>query len=216
MEPFFYKTMPALNKEQIKQYLLERDCKLSPVITSVAYPVARRNRDIYQALLHSIVAQQLSVKAAGTIHARVLNLFPLNDAQPELLMRMPLSRLRGAGLSKQKAGYFKAIAKFAREGGLTYDVLSSQSDAALIEYLTQIHGVGQWTVEMLLMFTFNRKDVFPIGDVGIQNAMRRLYRLDEGGKAFKQKLRVIAERWRPYRSIVCRYLWQWKATGYIA
>lgn len=207
--------MPALNKEQIKQYLLERDHKLLPVIKSVTYPVSRRKKDIYSALVYSIVSQQLSVKAAATIHEHVLNLFPNNDARPELLMRMSLARLRSAGVSKQKAGYLKAIARIAYDDGLIYDNLSKKSDAELIEYLTTIHGVGQWTVEMLLMFTFNRKDIFPVADVGIQNAMRRLYGLEEEGKAFKQKLLVIAEQWQPYRTIVCKYLWGWKSIGYV-
>jgi len=202
--------MPALNKEQIKQYLLEQDRKLLPVIMSVAYPISRRNRDVYSALLHSIVAQQLSVKAAATIHARLLELFPDNDARPDLLGGMPLAKLRSAGLSKQKAGYLKSIARMARDNRLDYDQLSKKSNVELIDYLTQIHGVGQWTVEMLLMFTFNRKDVFSVGDVGIQNAMRRLYGLEEEGKEFKQKLLFISERWQPYRTIVCRYLWRWK------
>jgi DNA-3-methyladenine glycosylase II len=206
--------MPALNKEQIKKYLLKRDAKLSPVIKSVTYPVFHRNKDVYRALLHSVIAQQLSVKAAATIQERVLTLFPNNDAQPELLARMPLARLNKAGLSKQKAGYLKAIAKAASNDGLAYEVLAKKSDAELIRYLTQIHGVGQWTVEMLLMFTFNRKDIFPVGDVGIQNSMRRLYGLEDEGKEFKQKLVMIAEQWQPYRTVVCKYLWRWKDSDY--
>jgi len=92
-----------------------RDQKLSPVIKSVAFPVSRRKKDVYAALLRSIVSQQLSVKAAATIHARLLNLFPNNNARPELLLQTPLAQLRSAGLSKQKAGYLKAIAKVASE-----------------------------------------------------------------------------------------------------
>lgn len=206
--------MPALNKEQIKRYLLERDSQLLPVITTVTYPVSRRNKDVYGALLHSIVSQQLSVKAAATIHGRILNLFPDNDPRPELLVRMSLTRLHSAGLSKQKVGYVKAVAKIARDGGLAYDILSKKSDEELIRYLTQIHGIGQWTVEMLLMFTFNRKNIFPVADVGIQNAMRRLYGLEEEGKAFKEQMQVIAQQWQPYRTIVCKYLWGWKSNDY--
>lgn len=159
--------MPALSKEKIKKYLIKQDRKLLPVINSIAYPVSRRNKNVYRALIHSIVSQQLSVKAAATIHGRILNLFPDNEPFAELLVRMPLARLRSAGLSKQKAGYLREIAKVARDEGLVFENLKKNSNAALIEYLTQIHGVGQWTVEMLLMFTFNRKDVFPLGDVGI-------------------------------------------------
>jgi len=206
--------MPVLSKEKIKEYLIKQDENLLPVINSVAYPVSRRNKNIYSALIHSIVSQQLSVKAAATIHNRILNLFPDNVPLPELLVRMPLAQLRSAGLSKQKAGYLKEIAKVARDDGLVYENLSKKSDAALIEYLMQIHGVGQWTVEMLLMFTFNRKDVFPLGDVGIQNTMRKLYGLNEEGKAFKQKLLLISEQWQPYRTVVCKYLWRWKAQDF--
>jgi len=203
--------MPALNKGQIKEYLLESDYKLTPVIESGTYPIFRRgNKDVYTALLQSIVSQQLSVKAADTIHKRVLNIFPNNNPKPELLIRTSPVKLRSAGLSKQKASYLKAIAKFSIDNGLDYKELSSKNDVELIKYLTQIHGVGQWTVEMLLMFTFNRKDVFPVADVGIQNAMRKLYSLEEQGTEFKNKINLISQQWQPYRTIVCRYLWGWK------
>jgi len=207
--------MPALSQDQIKQYLLQQDRKLAPLITSIKYPVSRRNTDVYGALLHSIVAQQLSVKAAATIHARVLELFPHGEPEPELLAKMPVSRLRRAGLSNQKAAYVKAIARVARDDGLNYKSLSKKSDVELVDYLTQIHGVGQWTVQMLLMFTFNRSDIFPVGDVGIQNAMRRLYGLKHEGRVLHQRMQVIAERWQPYRTIACRYLWRWKSNGYV-
>lgn len=207
--------MPALNKEQIKLYLLEQDQKLLPVISSVSYPRNRRNKDVYGALLYSIISQQLSVKASATIHARLLGLFPNNDPRPELLIHLSQEKLRSAGLSGQKAGYIKAIASVACDKGLAYGDLAKKSDSAIIERLTKIHGVGQWTVEMLLMSTFNRKDVMPVGDVGIQNAMRRLYGIEEKGKAFKEKLLLISDHWQPYRTIVCKYLWGWKANGYV-
>ena len=206
--------MPALSREEIKHYLLTRDKNLRPVLATVAYPVTRCHRDIYATLLHSIVAQQLSIKAAATIHARVLDLFPAKYPAPELLQRISLPRLRAAGLSRQKATYLRNIARFALEEGMDYALLSKLSDAQIIAYLTQINGVGKWTVEMLLMFALNRKDVFSVDDIGIQNAMRRLYRIDASGKALHAKMLTIAERWRPYRTVVCRYLWQWKAQNY--
>jgi len=203
--------MARLTQQQLKDYLLKRDRLLEPVIQSVPFPSARRNRDVYRSLTRSIIAQQLSVKAANTIHKRLLELFPDGDAHPELLARMPLARLRRVGLSQQKANYLKGIAQVARSGGLDYAHLSRQSDDELIAGLTQLHGVGRWTVEMLLMFTFDRKDVFPVADVGIQNAMRSLYGIKEEGKAFRQRLVTIAERWQPYRTVVCRYLWAWRS-----
>ena len=206
--------MPALNKDKVKKYLLKKDKKLLSIIKSISYPVFHRNKDIYGALLNSIISQQLSVKAAATIHSRLLCLFPNSDPKPELMLSMSLAKLSSAGLSKQKVGYVKAIAKVACNNGLRHEELTEKSDDDLIEYLTGLHGVGQWTAEIILMFSFNRKDSFPVGDVGIQNAMRRLYNLDEEGKDFKLKLISIAEQWRPYRAVVCRYLWGWKSTGY--
>ena len=205
--------MARLTQKQIKAYLLQRDRRLEPVIQSLPYPKARRNRDVYRSLMRSIIAQQLSVKAANTIHARLLELFPDGEAHPQRLLRTPVARLRGVGLSEQKANYLIGIARAAREGTLDYAFLSKQSDDELIASLTQLHGVGRWTVEMLLMFTFNRDDVFPVADVGIQNAMRSLYRINEEGREFRQRLITIAEGWQPYRTVVCRYLWAWRAGG---
>ena len=128
---------------------------------------------------------------------------------------MPVARLRQAGLSARKADYVKEVARRAREDGLAYERLAKLSDEELIDSLTRIHGVGRWTVEMLLMFTFNRRDVLPLDDVGIQNAMRHLYALDEDGRALKRRMQAIAEKWQPYRTIVCKYLWRWKGSGYV-
>lgn len=203
--------MPPRSREEIKQYLIKQDRKLRPLLAQIAFPVARRNRDVYATLLHSIIAQQLSVKAADTIHARVLALFPDNYPDPMLLRKMPAARLRAAGLSRQKTDYLKAIARFAQDPGLHYPTLAKYTDEQIISHLTQIHGVGRWTVEMLLIFSFNRRDVFSVDDVGIQNAMQRLYGIEHTGRALKQSMLGIAENWRPYRGLVCKYLWRWKS-----
>lgn len=202
--------MPSPSREKIKQHLLDSDPRLQTVIENVAFPAFQRNRDVYAALVHSIVSQQLSVHAASTIHSRLLALFKDNYPHPQHLIKMPLTSLRRAGLSRQKAQYLKDIARFARDEGMSYESLHKLSDEQVIEQLTQIRGVGRWTVEMLLMFSLNRKDVFAVDDVGIQNAMRHLYRLRLQGRPFKQRLLKISEQWRPYRTIVCKYLWRWK------
>jgi len=206
--------MPPLRREDIKAYLIQRDRRLRSLINQLDFPVARRNRDVYSTLLHSIISQQLSVKAADTIHARVLALFKENYPDPAMLDKMPVTRLRAAGLSRQKTVYLKAVARFALESGIEYEQLKTRTDAQIIEHLTQIHGVGRWTVEMLLIFNFNRSDVFAVDDVGIQNAMSRLYHLDHTGRTLRLEMQRIAENWRPYRAIVSRYLWRWKAMGY--
>lgn len=206
--------MPPARREDIKAYLVKKDRQLRPLIDGLDYPVVRRNRDVYATLLHSIISQQLSVKAADSILHRVFALFPENYPEPGYLAGMPTRRLRGAGVSGRKIEYLKAVARFTLEHGLEYEILRRRTDAEIIEHLTGIHGVGVWTVEMLLIFTFNRHDVFAVDDIGIQNAMMRLYDLRDKGRELKSRMLDIAESWRPYRSIVSRYLWQWKAAGY--
>ena len=199
-------------QEQIKDYLRSRDTQLSTVIGLCQYPRSRRNTDIHRALLASIVSQQLSVKAADTIFNRFLNLFENRDPDPGRITRLSVNSLRKAGLSQQKAGYIKNVAAFARQDdGLNYSQLNKMTDEELISYLTQIKGVGRWTVEMLLMFAFDRKDVFSTDDLGIQQAMKKLYGMEHSGRELKNRMLEVAENWRPYRSIVCKYLWQWKS-----
>lgn len=167
-----------------------------------------KSQDLYLKLLSAIVSQQLSTKAAATIFGRFLALFPEQYPQQELLLAMPDDVLRGAGLSFQKIGYVRNVAAFAQTGALEHTVMDAMEDEALIQRLVQIKGVGRWTVEMLLMFALERPDVMPVDDLGIQHAMKRHYALAETGKALKAKMLEIAENWRPYRTIACKYLWQ--------
>ncbi|MGD8566766.1 MAG: DNA-3-methyladenine glycosylase [Gammaproteobacteria bacterium] len=199
-------------QQQIKSYLLDKDRRLKTVIESCRFPRARKNHDIYHGLLSSIVSQQLSVKAADTIFNRFLDIFDDRYPKPEHLADMDPRRLRNAGLSRQKVAYIKNVACFAmRDDGLNYQRLKKMTDEELIAYLTQIKGVGRWTVEMLLMFALDRRDVFSCDDLGIQQAMRALYRLNHDKRELKNRMLIIAENWRPYRTVVCKYLWQWKA-----
>lgn len=202
--------MVIRSNQAITTYLAMRDKKLAVVMAELPFPSFKRKQDVYSALLYSIVSQQLSIKAAGTIHQRFLGLFPQQYPAPELLLKCPPAKLRNAGLSQQKSSYMKNVARFALQQGMGYEQLKKQSDQEVIDYLTQIKGVGKWTVEMLLMFSLNRKDVFPVDDLGIQNAMKELYRLDLSGKALQQRMVAIAERWRPYRTVACKYLWKWR------
>ncbi|WP_455201839.1 DNA-3-methyladenine glycosylase family protein [Kaarinaea lacus] len=199
-------------QQQIKNYLLNRDKRLLPVISSCRFPRPRKNTDIHHALLSSIVAQQLSTRAADTIFNRFLDLFDNRYPDPERISRLKVVTLRKAGLSQQKAGYIKNVSAFAlQDDGLNFSQLNKMKDEDLIIHLTQIKGVGRWTVEMLLMFAFDRKDVFAPDDLGIQQAMKKLYNLEHDGRVLKKRMADIAENWRPYRTIVCKYLWQWKS-----
>lgn len=191
---------------------LQKDPLLKQVIAQAAQPLSLSapKKDVYLALLRSIVGQQLSVKAAATIYQRFLALFPENYPTPQLVVDATLDKLKTAGLSNQKANYIKNVATFALDGGLDFEVLNAKTDEEIIKSLVTIKGVGRWTVEMLLMFAFQRPDVFSVDDLGIQQAIKRLYKLEEEGKELKAKMKTIAEAWKPYRTLACLYLWQWK------
>jgi DNA-3-methyladenine glycosylase II len=197
-------------QEQVIAHLA-RDPKLATILPLIAFPDSGANTDdVYFGLLESITSQQLSVKAADTIFKRFLALFPDEYPDPVLLTNTPHENLRGVGLSNQKARYMHNTAAFFVEHQLFSKDWSTLSDSEIIQLLSSIKGVGKWTVEMILMFVLKRPDVFPIDDLGIRQAMIRLYEVELEGKAQYQKLTEIAEAWRPYRTYACRYLWRWK------
>ncbi|MHC2990554.1 Fe-S cluster assembly protein HesB [Pontibacter sp. HJ8] len=178
-------------------------------LVSQGKPLASsRSEDLYFEMLSSIVSQQLSTKAAATIFRRFTELYPDNYPHPHLVLETADETLRSAGLSFQKIGYIRNVAAFAQEGNLVHATIDAMEDEALIQHLTQIKGVGRWTVEMLLMFALERPDVMPVDDLGIQNAMKRQYGLEETGKQLRVKMLEIAANWRPYRTVACKYLWQ--------
>jgi DNA-3-methyladenine glycosylase II len=165
---------------------------------------------VYYDLLESIVSQQLSVKAATTIFNRVLTLFPDQYPHPEYLLEVPDEQLRSMGLSNQKVNYVKNVARFAIENDLEKQDWGLMTDDQIIAYLTQIKGVGKWTVQMVLMFTLQRPDIFPVDDLGIQQGMIRLFGLEERGKPLTIKMLDLSAPWAPYRTTASRYLWRWK------
>lgn len=189
---------------------LEKDNLLKAVIQTTNLAPFTPSGNVYFDLLESIVSQQLSVTAANTIFKRFCALFPDNDPNPEILITMDSDLLRSSGLSSQKAAYLKNVADFTLKNNLEIYPWDNLQDTEVISLLTQIKGVGQWTAEMILMFTLNRPDVFPADDLGIQQAMARLYALTETGRELRNKMIECAEPWRPYRTIACRYLWRWK------
>ena len=196
---------------EIKQHL-SKDPILQPLIKNIILKERTAQKTVYEALIRSIVFQQLSGKAAGTIHQRFLALFDNNFPAPQQIQILTPETLRTAGLSRQKAGYVKNVADFFIDNQLIEKDWSTESDEAIIQQLTQIKGVGQWTVEMILMFTLKRMDVLPLDDLVIKNSMVEMYQVTEKGRALKKKLLEIAESWRPYRTAASLYLWQWQDT----
>ncbi len=200
------KTRTAIERE-----LAARDPRLAAIITG-GEPFRRPQAvDLYAGLIESIISQQLSVKAANTIHQRLLDLFPARYPDPARLLRMTEAKLRGAGVSRQKIGYLQSVAEFARSGGLDAQRIQGMADEAVIRHLTAIRGVGRWTVEMILMFDLDRPDVFPADDLGIQMSMKKLYGLRSEGRALKKRIAKIAEAWRPHRTLACKWLWRWRS-----
>ncbi len=190
--------------------LLRKDPVMKKIISVTGKLAPVPSKNLYEALLTSVVSQQLSVKAADTIWSRVVDLFPEGKPHPELLLKVKDDHLRNAGLSYSKAGYLKNIARFSLEQTLEYRKLYRKTNEELIEYLTAIKGVGKWTAEMILMFSLNRPDVFPVDDVGIQQAMKNHYSLKSTGKKLHADMHSVAATWSPYRSLACRHLWRFK------
>lgn len=189
---------------------LAKDPLLKKAITTVDLPENKPETTVYGSLLRSIISQQLSVKAAATIYGRFVDLFDTKTPTPSSILSKSVEELRTVGLSKQKAGYMQNIAHFAQQNNLDKIDWTTYSDAEIITLLTQIKGVGVWTVQMILMFTLQRPDVLPTADLGIQQAIQQLYGLDEKGKMLIAKMKEIAAPWSPYRTTACLYLWRWK------
>ena len=197
-----------LNQAAI-EHLSAADPILGAVIATGRDIHPRPHEDLYLALLRAIVSQQISTKAAAAIWKRFQALFPPEGyPEPREVLALSEDELRAAGLSRQKAGYLKAIAEYNERGLLDYEHLTSLSEDAFTQHLTAIKGVGRWTAQMLQMFALDQPDVFAEGDLGVQNAMRKQYRLEETGRALQKRMIIIAEPWRPYRSLACKYLWQ--------
>ena len=164
--------------------------------------------DIYHSLLSSIVSQQLSTKVVRIIWNRFTDLFVEGYPDPEILLSKDHDILRGIGLSNSKANYVKNVAEFKLTNDMSFDFLQTKSDEEIIAYLSQIKGVGKWTVQMILMFPMDRPNVFPVDDLGIQNAMKGLYSIALEKKELKAKMLEIASVWEPYRTLASKYLWK--------
>ena len=148
---------------------------------------------------------------ADVFHRRFLQLYAGKEPTAQQIAVTPFETLRGIGLSNAKANYVLNVCNFFIEERITDAMLHRMSNGEVIKYLTQIKGVGQWTVEMVLMFTLGREDVFALDDLGIQQAICKLYKIDAADKkAMKEKMLIVSKKWSPYRTYACRYLWGWK------
>src|SRR5215204_5984609 len=164
-----------------------------------------RPGDAYGALLRSIVGQQLSTKAASTIYGRMLELFDGHAPSPKQLLGVDPDKIRSAGLSRPKISYLRDLAEHVEKGELELDHLDELPDEEVIEQLTAVKGIGEWSAHMFLMFHLSRPDVLPVGDQGIRRAVQLQYGLRK--LPDPKRLEKIARPWRPYRTLACLYLW---------
>lgn len=200
--------MKKATRKQAEQHL-RLDPKFAEIIDSTTLRRQAKPTDVYTSLLRSIVYQQLSGKVAIVIHRRFLELFPDQAPHPKALCRVQPTKLRAAGLSRQKSQYLQNVASHWIERDLAKTQWRKMDDEAVINELTQIKGVGIWTCQMLLMFTLQRPDILPLGDLGIRNAIVKKYRLRSQGKKLDARIQKIAECWSPHRTLASRYLWSW-------
>jgi DNA-3-methyladenine glycosylase II len=191
---------------------LQKDKKLAKILTT-PLPLLQMRQNVPLRLMASIVSQQLSTKVAKVIYKRFLEIFGGEEPEPKQVLETSFETLRGIGLSNAKVNYVQNVARFCLEHEITDTTLLSLNNEEIIDLLSQIKGVGKWTVEMLLMFTLGREDVFAVDDLGIQQAMTKVYKIPaEDKKAVKEKMLKIASKWSPYRTYACMHLWNWKDT----
>lgn len=186
-------------------HLRRSDPILSGIIERVGdYAIQFRDPD-FETLAKSIVFQQLSGRVANVIFGR-LTAAVGGKLTPEKVLKLRPARMRSLGLSAQKTAYIRDLARHTRDGRLTFGELPELPDAMVIETLTQVKGIGVWTAHMFLIFALRRHDVLPTGDLGIRNAIRRAYALEELPSPVEME--KMAERWRPYCSVASWYLWR--------
>ncbi|MBP6357872.1 MAG: DNA-3-methyladenine glycosylase 2 family protein [Sediminibacterium sp.] len=189
---------------------LSKDKVLAGILKKDSHALSLQ-KNIPLRLMASIISQQLSTKVAAIIFDRFVALYPAKKPTLQKVLDTPEETLRGIGISYAKINYIYAVANFCLEHKITDKKIQELSNEAIVELLTQIKGVGKWTVEMLLMFSLGREDVFAVDDLGIQQAMTKLYNLDP---THKKQLKIdMLERskaWSPYRTYACLHLWRWK------
>ena len=186
--------------------LRRRDKTLRRIIDRAGPCTLTPRRRYFIALCEAIVSQQLAAKAAATIFQRFCGLFDRHTPTPASVLGLSDTELRSAGLSSQKLGYVRDLARKLSDGTIPQRRLSRMEDEAVIEALTRVKGIGMWTAQMFLIFVLNRPDVWPTDDLGVRRAVQIQFGLKDLPNT--AQLTELAEPWRPYRSIAAWYLWQ--------
>jgi len=195
-------------------YIVKNDPVLGAIIKKIGHgklsawdaTKSPKPADHFRALVVAIINQQLSTKAADTIERRFIALWPHKKfPSPKDVLAMSTRRMRKAGLSKMKVSFMKDLAKKVLNGTVDLRRIHRWTDAEVIEHLTEVKGIGVWTAEMFLIFSLGRDDIFSYGDLGLRNAMQKIYKLRKHPSL--KRAQKIALKWSPYRSLASRYLW---------
>ncbi len=190
---------------------LSKDKRLKTIIDLQAPYVLQVRKKVYLRLCSSILSQQLSTKVAQVLYQRFLDLFDGKEPAPEQILATPATVFRSIGFSNAKASYVHNVARFFIENKITDASLYKMNNEEILGLLTQIKGVGKWTVEMILMFTLGREDIFAMDDLGLKQSVIKLYKIKETDKKLlRERIEKISLKWAPYRTYACRYLWGWK------
>jgi len=198
----------AVDYTRARRHLMRQDPILGAVIRRIGPCGLTRARraDRFATTVLSIVSQQLSLKAASTIHGRLVDALGDAGVTPDAVLALSPDRMRACGLSWAKVASVRDLATKVGDGALKLESLDRLDDDAVIDALTLVKGIGRWSAEMFLIFRLGRPDILPVGDVGVQRAMRKVYGLRKHPSP--ARMTALARPWRPYRSVACWYLWQ--------
>jgi len=188
------------------EHLQEADPKLKGLISRVGAFTLRPNRDRFGMLVRSILAQQVSTAAAKSIRRRLIELLAPEPISAESLSRKSPEELRSVGISGQKARYLLDLSDHVLDERVKLNTIGRKSDAEVIEQLTAVKGIGEWTAQMFLIFALGRPDVLPHGDLGLRSALKILYDLEE--LPDKTTSLELTKPWRPYASVATWYCWR--------
>jgi DNA-3-methyladenine glycosylase II len=206
MPPALRRRRLPYDAETARKHLLRADPVMRRIVRAVGPFGLELRGSAYQSLFRALLYQQLAGAAAAAIERRLLALYSGRVPEPDELLATSPETMRSAGISRQKASYLHSLAEHASNGMLNQRALGRASDDGVIERVTAIKGVGRWTADMLLIFSLGRPDVLPVGDLGIQRAIKEAYRLPTWPDA--TAMERVAEPWRPYRSAATWYLWR--------
>jgi len=199
--------LSSSNLKEIVSTLATRDHRLASVISTVGPCNLERGVQGFPSLVYSIIGQQLSNNSARAIRDRLEILLKNDGFSPEGILKTSVDGLRGVGMSWGKAQCLHSLAELVSTGEIDFSKIETLEDEEIVRILTQVKGIGRWTAEMFLMFSLGRLDVFPINDQSIRSSLMSMYELTN--ETFRSQAGVIADKWRPYRTVASWYLYRY-------